>query len=194
MKDTNDRPKPQSPPLLPMAFALNDNRACKLRPMVESDAEALCAFLPRMQGESDFVNHMPGEFNKTVDQEREFIRAHNAKPCSIAIVAEVEGQVVGIAGGASTEFKRFAHHAECGLAILRDFWGAGIGRKMMEFLIDWSRAQGHRKLYLKVFAHNERAIKLYESLGFVEEARLKGDVLRADGTYGDTIIMAKFFV
>lgn len=162
--------------------------------MVEDDAEALCAFLPRMQGESDFVNHVPGEFNKTVEEEQEFIRAHNAKPCSMAMVAEVEGQIVGVAGGASTEFKRFAHHAECGLAILKDFWGKGIGRKMMECLIQWSRAQGHRKLYLKVFAHNERAIKLYNSLGFVEEARLKGDVLRADGTYGDTIIMAKFFV
>jgi RimJ/RimL family protein N-acetyltransferase len=177
-----------------MTFPLTDNRECRFRPMVEGDAEALCAFLPRMHGETDFVNYVPGEFNKTVEQEREFIRAHNAKPCSIAIVAEVEGQVVGVAGGASPELKRFAHHAECGLAILKEFWGHGIGRRMMEYLIDWSRAQGHRKLYLKVFAHNERAIKLYESLGFVEEARLKDDVLRGDGTYGDTVIMAKFFV
>jgi RimJ/RimL family protein N-acetyltransferase len=162
--------------------------------MLEEDADELCALLPRIHAESDSVNYFPGEFDKTVEQEQEFIRDHNAKACSIAMVAQIERRIVGVAGGASTEFRRFAHHAECGLAILKQFWGQGLGRKMMECLIDWSRRAGHRKLYLKVFDHNERAIKLYKSLAFVEEARLEGDVLRGDGTYGDTIIMAKFFV
>jgi RimJ/RimL family protein N-acetyltransferase len=183
----------QSAPSLPLTFSLRDGRACLLRPMVEDDAEAICSFLPRTHAEGDFVNYMAGEFEKTVDEEREFIRAHNAKPCSTSMVAEVEGHIVGIAGGASLEFKRFAHHAECGLVVRKAFWNQGIGRKMMERLIEWSRSAGHRKLYLRVFAYNERAIRLYDSLGFVEEARLKGDVLRDDRTYADTIIMARFF-
>jgi len=194
MQNTTDKGKPNSSPVLPTTFNLKDGRECLLRPMVEDDAKELCEFLPRTHEEADFVNYMPGEFNKTVKEEREFIRNHNGKPCSISMVAEMDGRIVGIAGGASLEFRRFVHHAECGLVILKAFWGQGIGRKMMECLIDWSRAAGHRKLYLKVFDHNERAIRLYDSLGFVEEARLKGDVLRGDGTYGDTIIMARFFV
>jgi RimJ/RimL family protein N-acetyltransferase len=64
----------------------------------------------------------------------------------------------------------------------------------MERLVEWARQAGLRKLYLKVFSDNTRAIRLYESLGFVEEGRLKGDVLRGDGTYGDTLIMSHFFV
>ena len=46
---------------------------------------------------------------------------------------------------------------------------------------------------LAVFANNTRAIGLYESLGFVEEGRLRRDVQLSDGSYGDTFLMAKFY-
>lgn len=48
-------------------------------------------------------------------------------------------------------------------------------------------------MYLKVYADNDRAINLYRSLGFVEEGHLRQDIRRGDGTYGDTLIMAKYF-
>ena len=69
----------------------------------------------------------------------------------------------------------------------------GLGRKMTECIVEWGRRQGLRKLYLRVFADNKHAIALYDSLGFIEEGRLKGDVLRGDGSYSDTIIMARFY-
>jgi RimJ/RimL family protein N-acetyltransferase len=178
------------PPVLPHTVDLRDGRGCLIRPMTEDDAEALCAFLPAAHRESDFLNDLPGEFTKTVEEEKEFIRDHNAKPCSISMVAEVDGCIAGIAGGAVQERRRFVHHAEIGLAVAKAFWGQGIGRKLMERLVLWGRRAGLRKLYLKVFHDNDRAIALYRSLGFVEEARLVEDVLRADGTYGDTLIMS----
>ena len=60
--------------------------------------------------------------------------------------------------------------------------------------MDWGRAKGLRKMTLHVFVDNERAISLYLSFGFVEEGRLKGDGLRRDGSYSDTILMAKHYV
>jgi RimJ/RimL family protein N-acetyltransferase len=162
--------------------------------MVEGDAEELCSLLPQTHAESDFLNYRPGEFDMNVEQEREFIREHNAKPGSVAWVAEVDGEIVGFGGAMSPPYKRLSHHAEFGLAVVKAYWGLGIGRKLCDWIDDWGKGAGLRKMYLRVFAHNERAIALYESLGYVEEGRLKGDVLRGDGTYGDTIIMAKFFV
>jgi RimJ/RimL family protein N-acetyltransferase len=179
-----------APPVLPLTFDLEDGRRCLIRPMTEDDAEALCAFLPAAHRESDFLNDLPGEFTKTVAAEKEFIRDHNAKPCSVSMLAEVDGRIAGIAGGAAQEKKRYAHHAEIGLAVAKAYWGQGIGRKLMERLMLWGRRAALRKLYLKVFHDNDRAIALYRSLGFVEEARLVEDVLRADGTYGDTLIMS----
>lgn len=63
----------------------------------------------------------------------------------------------------------------------------------MDCLIDWAQSRKLRKLTLRVFADNDRAIATYRSLGFVEEGRLTDDILRGDGTYCDMILMAKFF-
>lgn len=183
----------EPPPQLPLRFDLRDSSSCIIRPMDVADAQQLCEFLPLTHSESDFLNYLPGEFDKTVEQEREFIRVHNTRTRSIALVVELDGSIVGIGGAASPEQLRYAHHAECGLTVAKAQWGIGIGRRVMECLIHWGRSAGLRKMYLKVFHDNARALGLYRSLGFIEEATLPGDVLRGDGTYGDTIIMAKWF-
>ena len=180
-------------PDLPFEFALKDGRVCLIRAMCEDDAEAMCAILPQTHRESDFLNYMPGEFSMTLEQERDFIREHNAKPCSMSIAAEQDGRIIGYAGAFALERKRYAHHAEFGLTVIKEFWGLGLGRALTQYAVDWGQDAGLRKLYLRVFDTNQNAIRLYESLGFVEEARLRGDWLRADGSYGDTIIMAVFY-
>lgn len=193
--NTTDQTQPsRRAPHLPFEFRLEDGRSCLIRKMSEDDAEIMCAILPQTHLESDFLNYMPGEFNMTLEQEREFIRDHNAKPCSMAIAAELDGRIIGYAGAFALERKRYAHHAEFGLTVVKAFWGLGLGRGLTQYAIDWGRDAGLRKLYLKVFDTNVGAIKLYESLGFAEEARLQGDWLRADGSYGDTIIMSVFYV
>jgi RimJ/RimL family protein N-acetyltransferase len=189
-----EKPHDQQPSArfdLPMSITLNDGRECVLRLMTEDDAEQLCEILPQTHVESDFLNYLPGEFAMTIEQERKFIREHNAKPRSFSVAVELEGRIIAYAGAAGDERRRFHHHAEFGLCVVKAFWRQGVGRVLTDYAIDWGRRIGLRKLYLKVFADNTNAIALYRSTGFVEEARLPGDHLRADGTYGDTIIMAK---
>lgn len=177
----------------PIIFPLKGQRTCTIRLSVETDAAALCEFMPKTHGESDFLNYLPGEWKMAVEEEVEFIRDRNESDKSFLVVAEVDGCIVGAAGAESTKFRRFAHHAELGMTVAKAYWGQGIGRKLMECIVDWARERKLRKLYLRVFEGNHRAIALYRAHGFVEEARLKDDLLRGDGTYGDTIIMARFF-
>jgi len=178
---------------LPMRVNLKDGRRCVLRTMVEDDAEQLCEILPQTHAESDFLNYLPGEFDKSIEQERQFIREHNAKPRSFSVTVELGGRIIAFAGAAGDERRRYHHHAEFGLCVVKAFWHQGLGRVLTDYAVEWGRRLGLRKLYLKVFAHNTNAIALYRSVGFVEEARLPGDHLRADGTYGDTIVMAKVY-
>jgi RimJ/RimL family protein N-acetyltransferase len=180
--------------VFPVDFKLKDGRACTLRRVVEDDAEKFLAFLPQTHRETDLINYFPGEFKMTLDEEKQFIRDHTGTHGAIALAAIVEERIIACGGASPARWKRFEHQTEIGLVVLEAFWGLGIGRKIMECLIDWGRKEGLRKLCLRTFAENARAIPLYESLGFVQEGRLKGDRLRADGSYGDTIIMAKFLV
>lgn len=47
-----------------------------------------------------------------------------------------------------------------------DYWGKGIGSKMMEFMEEKARDLKLKTLVLKVAATNKRAIRLYEKAKF----------------------------
>lgn len=69
------------------------------------------------------------------------------------------------------------------------YWGKGYGREAVSLIIDYGfRYQNHRKIWLRVQAHNERAIKAYTAVGFVEEGRLREHVYY-NGEYEDLIHM-----
>jgi len=178
---------------LPQTFVLKNGRESIIRATVEDDAAELHTMVSQTHTESDGLNYMPGEFDKDEAWERNFIREQLAKPAGVMIVATVDGRIVASGGAGSLEYRRYAHHAEVGLAILKEFWGQGLGRKMMDLLVDWGRRRKLVKMYLKVFEGNDRAIGLYKSMGFKTEATLKDDFLRNDGTLGSTIIMSMYY-
>ncbi len=177
---------------LPREVRLKDGSRAILRRLCETDAELVCAQLPKAHLESDFLKYMPGEFDWTPDREREFIRDHGRQSHSILLCAERNGDLLALCGARQLPFRRVAHQAEIGITVFKANWGIGLGRRMMEFLLVWSKAERLRKLTLRVFEDNIRAIRLYESLGFKVEGRLREDVLRANGSYSDTIFMGFF--
>lgn len=177
---------------LPREIRLKDGTAAIMRRLEESDAEQVCRLLPLAHRESDFLNFLPGEFDWPPDRERDFIREHQRQAHSIIFCAERGGELLALCGARQLSFRRFAHQAEVGITVFKKYWGLGLGRQMMAFVVAWSQVGGLRKLTLRVFADNVRAINLYQSLGFVEEGRLRGDALRADGTYTETMLMGLF--
>lgn len=99
-----------------------------------------------------------------------------------------------IAGHAIVEPHRLAnlgHVVFLTLAIHDGHQGKGLGRILMEHLIAWARANPKiEKFELQVRASNDRAIKLYESLGFVEEGRKIKRLKFGPGDYRDDVYMA----
>ena len=68
--------------------------------------------------------------------------------------------------------------------------GRGVGTAAARLMLDhcFHKEKLHR-IYLRVFASNERAIRSYEKAGFVREGLLREDVC-IDGQYRDIIWMA----
>lgn len=54
------------------------------------------------------------------------------------------------------------------IAVHPEFRRRGIGKKLMEFLIEKSSAAGAKKIFLEVRPSNTPAIALYKKMGFVE--------------------------
>jgi len=108
------------------------------------------------------------------------------------LVAELGGSVAGYGKiEHPTELPASEHvwHVT-GLAVDPAAEGQGVGRALMEALIDEARAHGGRRITLRVFAPNERAQRLYRRLGFELEGTLRGEFKVGDDEYVDDLMMA----
>lgn len=79
-----------------------------------------------------------------------------------------------------------------GLAIHPDYFGKGFGRKMTHEIIDFCTNTGVSRIELSVAVHNEKAIQLYENVGFTKEGVLKNyTYLKNKNQFIDEILMSK---
>jgi ribosomal protein S18 acetylase RimI-like enzyme len=107
------------------------------------------------------------------------------------LVAERDGVVAGWAKiEHPTPFPASAHvWTVTGLAVDPAAQGGGVGRALVEALVDEARSRGARRVTLRVFAPNEVARRLYERCGFEVEGVLKGE-FKAGDDYVDDVLMA----
>ena len=67
----------------------------------------------------------------------------------------------------------YSHRIEFGITIHDDFQNRGPGTILTGYMVDIARERGIKKVDLMVVAHNERAVRVYEKLGFEVEGHLK---------------------
>jgi RimJ/RimL family protein N-acetyltransferase len=111
----------------------------------------------------------------------------NAAACNFAI--EYQGRHVGGAGLEHVDSKNA--NAEVGLFIGEpDLWDGGLGGDVLRTLLRYGFEQLNlNRIYLRVFADNERAVHLYEKIGFQHEGRWREHEFR-HGRYHDMLWMA----
>ena len=91
---------------------------------------------------------------------RELLRRSDA----VVIGAEIDGRLVGYAA-----FWVVVDQGELGnIAVAPDRRGQGVGKKLLEAVIEEARGRAVRELFLEVRVSNDTAQRLYESHGFRE--------------------------
>lgn len=168
---------------------LADQRQLTLRPGAPKDAERVLAYLEQVAGESENLTAGPGEFSISLEQERAFLQQALDTPTDLYLIAEIEGEIVGMLAFSAEKRPRVQHGGEFGMSILRKYWNLGIGGRMLAYLIDWAR-RTHviRKINLRVRVDNLSAIHLYEKYGFVREGR-KTREFYLHGQFVDVFLM-----
>ena len=72
-----------------------------------------------------------------------------------------------------------------------DFWGLGIGSRLMERTLELIDGQQNlKRVELQVHTDNPAGIRLYERFGFVVEGTKRFDTFGAGG-WADTFFMAR---
>lgn len=70
--------------------------------------------------------------------------------------------------------------------------GQGAGTAAAKLMVQYGFEElGLHKIFLRVFADNQQAVRSYEKAGFVKEAYLKDEVC-IEGKYRDMLLMAVF--
>jgi putative acetyltransferase len=108
-----------------------------------------------------------------------------------ALVALVDGVVVGHAGLHQEKNTRRRHVASLGISVADSFAGRGVGSALLAELVsladNWLNIV---RLELTVFCDNAAAIHLYDKFGFEIEGTHRADALR-NGVFVDTYSMAR---
>jgi RimJ/RimL family protein N-acetyltransferase len=168
-----------------------DGSPVQIRHAVVADARALLAYLRQVGGETAFLSFGAEGPPMTEDEERVYLARVAARDNALALLAEWNGQLVGCLTFSSGNRTRTRHIGEFGISVARVCWGIGLGRRLMQLLIDWAVAGAVvRKINLLVRCDNARAIALYESFGFSIEGRIRRELV-VNGDFHDSFMMGR---
>lgn len=109
-------------------------------------------------------------------------------PDAVTFAIEADGVFIGDCG--LFDIDRVHGTAQLGIGIGdRNCWGKGYGRDAVAAVVHYGfTMQNLRKIGLGVLATNERAIRCYRSVGFLEEGRRREQMWSA-GQYVDEVLM-----
>ena len=106
----------------------------------------------------------------------------------VAFVIDLDGTPVGTAS--LFDFDRFAGHAECGISLVPEARGRGVGTTALRRLVEFGFVRCNlRRIHLQAIASNTAALRSYEKAGFVVEGRLREHAW-VRGAYEDIVLMA----
>lgn len=177
----------------PKALITRTGQEFTIRTAQSEDGAALLAYIRPVAAETEFFLLEPDEFPETAEQERKWVQDHLDNPGQIVLLAEVSGAIIGSLSFENGSHRRITHRGSLGIAVVREWRGRGVGTALLETLLEWATANPViEKVCLEVFATNKTAIRLYESLGFVEEGLRPKDIKLGPGRYVDTMAMYRF--
>lgn len=73
-----------------------------------------------------------------------------------------------------------------------EYWGKGLGTKILTMLMEYYRSFGENHFLIETWSGNDRMLGLAKKLGFYEVKRTK-DVHNVNGIFYDDIILEKIF-
>ena len=162
-----------------------------IRDAIEADSVTLTAAEKLIAATPGFLIPRPHEYAEVDVRKKieDLSRRTNGK----YVVAESDGKIIGHALLDPMGLEAIAHITRLSIVVHPGYQAKGAGEALLKHLITWAKTEPSvEKIELNVRATNERAIRLYERLGFQIEGRLKNRIKFPDGRYVDDVLMGLF--
>ena len=170
---------------------LKNGQAAAFRSPAPKDASAMLAFLKTTAAETDHLLRYPEECLTDVKAEEDFLSGVCQSETNMMILCEIDGEIVGNCHLWYTPRIKLRHRGEVAIALLKQYWGLGIGSAMFGEMITQAKNWELDHLCLSYIEGNDRARRLYEKAGFREVARIPDVYRLKDGGMRQDIWMIK---
>ena len=171
---------------------LKSGKTCVIRRAEEADAQRLLRYQKESSGETPYLIAGPEDIDWTAEEQAERIKRWNAARDKLRLLAEVDGELAGVAivyrTGAQS---RLRHRCSVDITLYQRFCGMGIGTLLLGELLDAAKAAEYEQAELDVASANDPAIALYRKLGFGTVGTIPHAVKYRDGSYADFLLMVK---
>ncbi len=176
---------------VPEEFKLKDGRVCQIREIQVDDAADMVSYLKTVMEESDFMNSYPEEITMTTEEEEKMIKGFNKSDTTLMLVVEMDGRI--IASGTIIRLGKIKmhHRGNVALAVLKEFWNLGIGKKILLCLEGYAKDLLLSQIELDYYSGNKRARALYDKIGFMETGKTPNAIILKDGRIYDSVKMVK---
>ena len=150
------------------SILLKNGKNAILKTPCATDAAEMLRYIKTACGETDFLIRYPEEWQDiTIEGEKQWVERLRASSTALSIACYIDGE---IAGNCEINFNRaikMAHRASVHIALIKKYWGLGIGSAMFAELIAAAKARPEIEiLELEFIEGNDRARALYEKFGF----------------------------
>lgn len=152
----------------------------------------MITYIKAMSSETEYVGRYPEEITETEEYEAELLKSTLASSDSIQISVFADGIIAANATIAPFSGRlKFRHRAVFGIAVLKEYWGLGLGRLLTEACIRYAADMGYSQIELTALEENTKGISLYKSVGFEQWGRLEGGSRLKDGSLKAEVYMVK---
>lgn len=166
-------------------FKMKDGRTAVIRSPRDEDIPGMLDYLYISAGETEFIIRYPEECRAKYSPEGEkalFDRV-NASECEAMLVVIVDGKLAGNCQIDWSRNMKTRHRASVAIALLKEFWGLGLGTRMFEELIRIAEENENiLQIELDFVEGNIRARALYEKMGFKITGVRPNAIRLKDGT------------
>lgn len=140
-----------------------------VREIERSDCQNLIALFKALDRETEFMLYEPGERDFSKSNQDSIINSFLNSPSKTMLISENSKELTGFIAGVGGKTQRTKHALYIAVGIKQAFTGQNLGATFFEIIEGWAKKNEFHRLELTVMEHNKRAIKLYKSLGFIEE-------------------------
>ena len=157
-----------------------------IRVAAPGDAAAICTIYN--QGIEDRIATLETEL-RTPEERRRWMAARASR--HPVVVAVTDDQVVG--WGSLNSFNprpAYDHVVDLSVYVERGWRGQGVGRVLMQHLMELATTLGYHKIVLATFPYNEAGVSLYRRMGFIPVG-VYHEQGQLDGRWVDVLIMER---